>query len=218
MIQKKFTKYDICCHTVTMACKFFLVVYFGARFLTAGLMAQETEPQAVPPHFPGEFPSVKQAVPAGVIVPKEIWGSSVHGFRIALVQNKGMYLLGEPVCLAICLSNVSSRAIHFVFSDGWPWDYDLIITRNHGETVSLTTTGEIRIKTGQSVIGVISGDIRPGEIYSEPSDCISKYYDMSVPGEYEIVAVYKVPDMKEKKMVPVRSGPIHIQIITQEKR
>ena len=58
-------------------------------------------------------------------------------------------------------------------------------------------------------------NMKPGDTYLV-KDCISEHYDISSPGEYEIIAEYPVPNWKIPDKVPLRSGVIRIHIVTQE--
>ena len=155
------------------------------------------------------------------MVPKENWGStSVRDLRAGLVADKAWYLTGQPVRLTICLSNVATRVLNFNHPDDrWPCEYDFIITRNSGLKVSLTPTAEMYVKkkfeTG-NFGGYRGFSMKPGDTYLV-EDYISEHYDMSIPGEYKIIAEYPVPDWKIPDKIPLRSGSIHIQILTQEK-
>ena len=182
-------------------------------------MAQETG--VVPaPNFSAAFYTEKQPATAGLMVPKENWGSiSVRDLQAGLIAEKASYLTGQPVRVAICLSNTSTRVLNFIHPDDpWPCEYDFIITRNNGQKVSLTTAAEMYVKRifEEGNFGGFRGfSMRPGDIYLV-QDYISAHYDMSVPGEYEIIAEYPVPNWKWPDKIPLRSGVIHVQIVTQE--
>jgi len=215
--QRAYQQCNIKFSVVMRAWKFFLVLEFLAALQTGELIAQEVISNPVS-RFPNGIGTVNSGVPTSVMMPKEGWGSAVLDFRVGLVSDKKTYLLGEPVYVTICVSNVSSKAIRFVFSSGWPYDYDYIVRRNHSESIgrSAQATKDIQDELGRRAASYGGIDIRPAEGFLT-SNCISKLYDLSEPGEYEIIAVYNLANIKKREMVPVQSGPIRIQISTQEK-
>ena len=137
--------------------------------------------------------------------------------RVGLEVDKKTFVTGQPVYVTICISNTSPKAIVFSRSDeGWLWDYDFIVTTNHAQKVGHPSFAEkfIKERTNNGITSYRGYNMPPAGIYLE-RDCISAHYDLSAPGEYEIVAVYQV--LGRTNMVPVRSGAIHIKIVTEEK-
>ena len=85
------------------------------------------------------------------------------------------------------------------------------------QTTNLTIEGKKEKELGyMNVIGYGGFGIDPANSYYA-RDRITKHYDLSAPGEYEIIVIQQVVDRKNKKTLPVRSGVLRIQISTPNK-
>ena len=89
------------------------------------------------------------------------------------------------------------------------------VTRGHGQKVGYTSTADLTIKREKSGIGSFRGFyLQPSEVFFI-KDCVSEYYDLSIPGEYEIIAICPVPGTTN--MVPAQSGAFRVKILPQKK-
>ena len=144
------------------------------------------------------------------------WGtSSVIAFRIGLMADKESYLTGQPVRVSLCVSNATLKSQHFGSSGGWPSAWDYIVTKDRGQKVNLTLAGKMRVKEiaeGGNASDFQGTIMTPGESFLPwRKDCVSEHYDLLVPGEYEIIAVYKYQTITNE--ILVRSGAIRVQIV-----
>ena len=198
---------------MTLAYISYLIVFF-IGLSQVDLMAQEM--LSAPTPELGRSTTVVQESHVGVEAARKSWGSTMLGFRVGLVAEKTSYLTGERVCVTICVSNTTHVALYEALARYWPIDYDFIIKDDHGQTIGLTKDGEqLKKSIEESGRRDYTGFyLNPSEVF-EKNSCISELYNLSMPGEYEITAIQQILDSREQngfKMIPVRSGSIHIQI------
>jgi len=153
--------------------------------------------------------------------PPTNWGKEAAGFKAGISLPKTVYSLGEPIVLSLVVKNVSESTRRFTDSSSPEDDWNVQVVRRRGwsgpetykkgEEVPLTLYG-------RSIKGLLWGYARdrshrgyllkPGETKA-CNILLNRVADMTLPGEYTIVAWRKIYGEKD---VQITSGQVEVEI------
>ena len=143
------------------------------------------------------------------------WGEEVRGLRLSIQLKEYDKKEYGPVTLSIVVKNVSENVVNYIAPSLF-FDYGLTVKDSKGDEVPLTRYGE-RIRNSGEDFKRALVNLKPEE-QKEYTLVVSRYYDLTLPGTYTIVASLPVTGPPDRAFglpsdpVPVTSNTITVKV------
>lgn len=142
------------------------------------------------------------------------WGEQVEGFKLAIHVNRTRFGMGDRIMLSCYLKNQAFEVVTLWEEKSPLSGYQLSVTSPTGLPPAFTPSGRTLIGRGMRMTGHTTRTLTAAETdHFEIRRPLNELYEMTTPGEYEIVAKRKLPKRDHpNETVEITSNKLRVHL------